>query len=242
MLQRRFNFFDYAADGQLNGAVTIAQFRVLAHNLLPAPDAFVVVDRPRSSVNGYLLSPTPDRDYANLQHLKPNYVWVPATTVARYKNVSPARFHVGRGQLPGAVGPVFTLFESGGKKATKTTKTATNAVKKTGSTGTGSNAGASTTGGSNSTVTATTTQTNSSTTPPTANDLVNTIKSIAGVSKTSTAANQSPKLGTPQPAGSIVAQTTGSTTSSNTEVASFSPTSTGSNTVQEKSAIKPKKK
>ena len=56
-LQRRFNFFDYAADGQLNGSVTIAQFKMLAHTLLPAPDAYMITDRQRASANGFLIAP-----------------------------------------------------------------------------------------------------------------------------------------------------------------------------------------
>ena len=38
--QRRFNFFDYAADGQLNGSVTINEFKMLGRILLPSPNAY----------------------------------------------------------------------------------------------------------------------------------------------------------------------------------------------------------
>ena len=31
--QRRFNFFDYAADGQLNGSVTVNEYKMLGKNL-----------------------------------------------------------------------------------------------------------------------------------------------------------------------------------------------------------------
>src|SRR5262249_48352481 len=65
-LQRRFNYFDYAADGQLNGSVTIREFRMLAHTLMPSPDAFTIVDRQRASRNGFLLAPTTPRNFVNL--------------------------------------------------------------------------------------------------------------------------------------------------------------------------------
>jgi hypothetical protein len=102
-LQRRFNFFDYAADGQLNGSISIAQYQMLAHTLLPSPDAFVVVDRQRASMNHYLLDPNAFRNYTNLQHLKPSYVWVPPgksvngrpSYLTRFRNVSPAQFGIG---------------------------------------------------------------------------------------------------------------------------------------------------
>ena len=57
VLQRRFNFFDFASDGQLNGMITIDQFKLLAHNLLPLPDQYTIVDRQRASANGFLLDP-----------------------------------------------------------------------------------------------------------------------------------------------------------------------------------------
>ena len=60
VLQRRFNFFDFASDGQLNGMITIDQFKLLAHNLLPLPDQYMIVDRQRASANGFLLDPEAD--------------------------------------------------------------------------------------------------------------------------------------------------------------------------------------
>ena len=38
--QRRFNFFDYAGDGQLNGSVTINEYKLLGRILLPSPNAY----------------------------------------------------------------------------------------------------------------------------------------------------------------------------------------------------------
>src|SRR5207302_10225105 len=76
-LQRRFNFFDYAADGQLNGSVTIDQFKMLAHTLLPTPDAYVINDRQRASANGFLIDPHAIRNIHDLQHILPRYEFVP---------------------------------------------------------------------------------------------------------------------------------------------------------------------
>ena len=112
-LSRRFNFFDYAADGQLNGAVSIDQYRLLAKNLLPAPDAFTITNRAKSASSGFLISPTPDRNISDLQHTLGSFVLIPKNKVARFRNISPAKFGVGRGQLPALSTPTFTLFSDG---------------------------------------------------------------------------------------------------------------------------------
>jgi hypothetical protein len=117
VLQRRFNFFDYASDGELNGVVSLEQYRVLAHKLLPAPDSFVINDRQRSSINGFLLDPKPYRNTSDLQHTLPKYAFVPASVARRFQNISPGKFHVGRGQLPATVTPFYTLFEPGSNNA-----------------------------------------------------------------------------------------------------------------------------
>ena len=67
--QRRFNFFDYAADGQLNGSITINEFKMLGRTLLPSPDAYTIIDRQRASANGFLLAPSTPRNFVALQHL-----------------------------------------------------------------------------------------------------------------------------------------------------------------------------
>jgi hypothetical protein len=112
VLQRRFNFFDYAADGQLNGSVSIDQIRLLSKNLLPAPDAFVITDRQRSSINGYLIDPGAKRATTILQHVKPMYAFVPKRALARFRGISVARFGVGKGLIPSLQTPQFTLFQS----------------------------------------------------------------------------------------------------------------------------------
>ena len=109
-LQRRYNFFDYVIDGQRDGVISIEQYHTLAHRLLPQPDSFVIVDRQRSSANGNLIEPTARRNYQDLQRLSPRYVFVPPQAVARFRNISPAQFGVGRGDRPGTTRPFFTLF------------------------------------------------------------------------------------------------------------------------------------
>jgi Subtilase family len=125
-LQRRFNFFDYAGDGQLNGAVSIQQLQMLGRMLLPAPDQFAIVDRQANAHTGYLLSPAASRDYANLGHIKPTYAWVPPSALKRFHNISPDRFHVDRNS-PLPANPPFGLFTP--KPAAK--KTAAGAAKTT---------------------------------------------------------------------------------------------------------------
>ncbi len=115
VLQRRYNFFDYAVDGNLDGVISVEQLRMLSRTLLPAPDAFVVVDRQRASGNGYLLDPSKERNYVALQYTKPKYAFVPAGITKRFRNISPQRFGVGLRQLPGTIGPQFTLFAPQGK-------------------------------------------------------------------------------------------------------------------------------
>jgi hypothetical protein len=116
VLQRRYNYFDYAADGQLDGVVSIDQFKMLVRTLLPSPDAFTIVDRQRSSANGYLLSPDKDRNYVALQYLKPQYVFVPPSAVRKFHGISPRRFGVNKGLIPSdpTLSPQFTLFGPSG--------------------------------------------------------------------------------------------------------------------------------
>jgi hypothetical protein len=218
VLQRRYNFFDFAGDGVLNGAISIDQYRQLSKTLLPAPDAFVVVDRQRSSLDGYLLDPRPLRDYANLVHLKPSYVWVPASAVKRFRNISPDRFKVGRGQNLSTTNPPFTLFEVPTPKAKHATKatSATGSNTGTGSTGsntqnsspgtttttsnTGSNSGSSHTG---------TTTTGTSNLPAQSNPVTATTTSVSGSQSNASsilAALQglaAGHIGNPQPSGTV---------------------------------------
>ena len=106
-LQRRFNYFDYLANGQLKGGITINAFQMLANTLLPQPDSYVIVDRQRASANGFLVDPTAVRNTVNLQHLLPRFMWVPNSSrsswksLARYFNASPANFGVNRNRCPG---------------------------------------------------------------------------------------------------------------------------------------------
>ena len=136
VLQRRFNVFDYVADGQLNGVISIPQLEQLAHTLLPLPSTFTVVDRQRSSANGYLVDPTAARNYKALQHIQPSYEFVPKSAVAKYKGVSPAAFGVHRGESPsGLTFPVYELFSAsrGQNRGTTTTTAKTTSQSSTGS-------------------------------------------------------------------------------------------------------------
>ncbi len=108
--QRRFNFFNYAVDGELTGGITINQYKMLSRILLPSPDAYTITDRQRASANGFLLAPTTPRNFIVIQHTQPSFLWVPPSAVKKYRNISPARFHVGRGQRPGTYFPLYTLF------------------------------------------------------------------------------------------------------------------------------------
>jgi len=115
VLQRRFNFFDYAANGTLKGVISIPQLKMLAKTLLPAPDSFVIIDRQRASKNGYLLDPSTNRNYVALQYTSPKYAFIPASVIKRYKRFSPNKFGVGRGQPLSSQTPGFTLFGMAGK-------------------------------------------------------------------------------------------------------------------------------
>lgn len=105
VLQRRYNFFDFAVDGKLDGVISLDQYQNIVHRLLPAVDSFTVVDRVRSSGNGYLLAPDAPRAYRDLQKLSPRFVYVEASQVKKFRGVSPARFGVASSEIGG-----FGLF------------------------------------------------------------------------------------------------------------------------------------
>ena len=65
-LQRRFNYFDYLANGQLQGGISINSFKMLATTLLPQPDSYVIIDRQRASANGFLVAPLAQREHCEL--------------------------------------------------------------------------------------------------------------------------------------------------------------------------------
>ena len=109
--QRRFNFFNYAASGELTGSISISQYRMLSRILLPPPDSYAITDRQRASANGFLVDPTAQRNFVALQRILPKFEWVPASKVAKYRSISPSRFKVGRGLPPGTYFPLYTLFD-----------------------------------------------------------------------------------------------------------------------------------
>jgi hypothetical protein len=118
-LKRRFNLLDFAADGQLNGAISTQQLLVLSHYLLPTPDAFTVIDRQRASANGYLIDPHPYRNFSDLQHIQPTYEFVPPGAIKRFRGISPNAFGVGRKLSPRLTTPVYTLFNNQGGQSAK---------------------------------------------------------------------------------------------------------------------------
>ena len=93
--------------------ITIDQFKLLAHNLLPLPDQYTIVDRQRASANGFLLDPEAARNFKDLQHVKPTYQFVPKSVVARFRNISPGIFGVNRGQSPLRSSPFYAAFDAG---------------------------------------------------------------------------------------------------------------------------------
>ena len=206
VLQRRYNFLDYAVDGQLNGVISLDQIQLLAKNTMPSPDAFVVVDRQRASANGYLIEPGHFRNYVDLQRIKPTFAWVPKAAVARFRGISPGRFGVGRGLFPGVSSPSFTLFEprkattkaTGGSGTTGNGRTGgQNNGGQTGGgqTGGGQNNGGTGGGGTNET------PTNGSTQTDYQNNLLNAVKGLAGQSGTTggTTTSNGTSLGTAAP-------------------------------------------
>ena len=94
-LQRRFNYFNYLANGQLQGGISISSFKMLANTLLPQPDAYVIVDRQRASANGFLVAPLAQRNFVDLQHLLPKFMFVPPSAIKKYRNLLAVEF---RGQ------------------------------------------------------------------------------------------------------------------------------------------------
>ena len=135
VLQRRYNYFDYMANGQLKGGISIDSFKMLAQTLLPLPDQYTIIDRQRASANGFLVDPTAVRNFVALQHLLPSYMWVPKTakaswkSIARYRNMSPLKLGIDRNVQPGSTFPLYTLFSNGAAPSVTTGST----VVKTGS-------------------------------------------------------------------------------------------------------------
>jgi hypothetical protein len=223
--QRRFNFFDYVADGQLNGAISINQFKLLAHELLPTPTSFSVVDRQRSSGDGYLVNPNVPRNYKDLQHVLPSFEFVPKSAVAKYKGVSPDRFGVNRNVVQtDGVFPVYTLFT--GKAGTTTTSKGT-------TTSTSTTTGSAATTGSGST-------SGSSASSPTFNVTPVTIAAATGTTPTTTTSapastTSTPTSTTPTPTTTTTTTgNTGSTTPSTTPAQGSTTTSTtGSSTTSQ---------
>ncbi len=89
---------------------------MLAKTLRPQPDSYVIIDRQRASVNGFLVDPSVQRNTAALQHLLPSYVWVPRSaraswkSLANYRKMTPLQLGVDRHIQPGSTFPLYPLF------------------------------------------------------------------------------------------------------------------------------------
>lgn len=225
VLQRRFNFFDYAADGQLNGSVTIAQYKMLATKLMPAPDAFVINDRQKSSVQGYLLAPTVQRDYHALLHIIPTYQFVPASVLKlkKYRNISPAQFGVARNQTPSAnIFPVYTLFEPTNVPTAASSTASTTTPSATSTTATTTTTTPQTT---TPTSTSTSTSTLSSTTPTSTTTSPTSTQALTSSTPTSTTTSTTPTA-TPTSTSTTTTTATPTPTSTTTTTPTPTPTST----------------
>lgn len=132
-LSRRFNYFDYAANGELKGYLTYDQIKALSQTLLPSPTSFVITDRTRSSANAYLLDPEAIRNYNEITKLNYSWVYASGPNLKKYRGYSPAMFGVNKG-LNDRTDPGYVLFDgpppikaaakSSSAAATKTTETA----------------------------------------------------------------------------------------------------------------------
>lgn len=201
-LARRFNFLDYAADGQINGYITLDQIKQEAQTLLPKPDAFTIIDRTRASANSYLLDPTALRNYNTITTL--NYNWVYATrtqwqsTLKKFQGFSPAQYGVNKGQNDRS-NPSYVLFDgpmpkSTAKAASKSSSSSSNTVSSsyTGGSTAAANQSGSTTGSSSSS----TSTSNSSSTGSSSNSAANTQAALLAALK-----NLAAGMGNPTPTG-----------------------------------------
>ena len=101
--------------------ITVDQYRVLGHNLLPSPDAFTVTDRQRASVNQFLVDSHAPRNFYQLQHLLPTFVWVPQSLAKKFQNPRILAW-VGRRELPANAAPFYNLFGQGAPPSQNTNR------------------------------------------------------------------------------------------------------------------------
>src|SRR5208337_471810 len=208
-LQRRFNYFDYLANGQLKGGISISSFKMLANTLLPQPDAYVIVDRQRASANGFLVAPLAQRNFVELQHLLPKYMWVPASAIKKYRNLSPANFGVNRNEKPGTALPFYSLFGGSGSVSVTTGTPVIMTATNNGQTFSVSMVPLLPASSSSTPTTTTTTTTPYVSSTPTTTSTTAATTSTAPASATTTPSTTTP----------VARATTGSTTTSTTETA-----------------------
>src|SRR5208337_1515328 len=217
-LQRRFNYFDYLANGQLQGGISISSFKMLAKTLLPQPDGYVIVDRQRASANGFLVAPLAQRNFVELQHLLPKYMWVPASAIKKYRNLSPANFGVNRNEKPGTALPFYSLFGGSGSVSVTTGTPVVKTATSNGQTFSVSMVPLLPASSSSTPTTTTTTTTpyvsSTPTTTSTTAATTSTAPATATASSTLASSSTTPSTTTP-----VAQATTGSTTTSTTETA-----------------------
>jgi hypothetical protein len=236
VLQNRFNYFDYAADGQLNGSITISQLKQLAHTLLPPPTSYKITNRQQASLNPFLLAPNAHRNFQDLQHIKLNYAVVPARLYQKYKGISPDRFGVnrlGQGVVVTSQFPVYELFTgSNGQTITNlpagNTKTNTTMTTTTTTTTTTSSSGSATTPAASAATTGgTTASSGSSASAPTTSAATTSGTTASSDGATTPTASAATTSGTTA-SSSTPASSATDTSSTSTAGSTTTPSGTGS--------------
>ena len=109
--QRRFNFFDYAADGQLNGSITINEFKMLGRTLLPSPDAYTIIDRQRPRPTASCWRPPRPATSSRCSTSHPASSGYPSRRSPSIATSRPTSSPSAADEKGGTYLPVFTLFD-----------------------------------------------------------------------------------------------------------------------------------
>ena len=118
VLQRRFNYFDYLANGQLQGGISIQSFKMLSRTLFPCP---IVRDRRPAAGLGQRLPRRPDRPAKlRLAAAAPAELYVGAEVGEGVVEVAgpvsqrlAGTVRIDRNVRPGTTFPLYTLFAVG---------------------------------------------------------------------------------------------------------------------------------
>ena len=86
----------------------------------------MITDRQRASANGFLLAPGVQRNFHALQHLLPQFEFVPKSALLKYRNISPNQFGINKlvrnVDAPNNQYPVWTLFSDSGVQSSRQPK------------------------------------------------------------------------------------------------------------------------